>query len=226
MKETRPSQYFIVVTAFFITCLIVANIIIVKIITVAGFIFPAAIIIFPLNYIFGDILTEVYGYRRARRVIWLGFFCNLVAVAAFWTAGRLPAASFWDAQGAYDRILGSTPRFLAASFLAYLAGEFSNSFILAKMKIITRGKWLWSRTIGSTIVGQALDTVIVLTIAFWGTMPLATLGVLVVSHWIAKVLYETIATPLTYIVVTYLKKKEGLDTYDHSTRFNPFLLKE
>lgn len=139
-SNRRYSSLFVVVTAVFITCLITANITAVKLIEVFGFVLPAAVIIFPISYIFGDVLTEVYGYRQARRVIWLGFFCNLLAVAAIWIAGVLPPASFWDGQVAYDRILGYTPRILIASFLAYLVGEFANSFVLARLKIATRGR--------------------------------------------------------------------------------------
>lgn len=153
MSPTRYSQWFILVTAVFITCLITANITAVKLVGVFGLVLPAAVIIFPISYIFGDVLTEVYGYRQARRVIWLGFLCNLIAVVAIWVGQVLPAASFWDGQAAYERILGYTPRLLVASFLAYLVGEFANSFVLAKMKIATNGRWLWTRTIGSTLVG-------------------------------------------------------------------------
>ncbi|MBI4331858.1 MAG: queuosine precursor transporter [Chloroflexi bacterium] len=215
-----------IVAVLFVTCLIVANIVIVKLISLGPIILPAGIIIFPFNYIFGDILTEVYGYRQARRIIWLGFVCNFVAIVAFWVAGQLPAAPGWDAQGAYDRILGSTPRFLAASFLAYIAAEFANAFILARMKIWTGGKWLWTRTIGSTVVGQGLDTVVFLSVAFWGAMPLNVLGFIVLNHWLAKTAYEALATPLTYAIVNYLKKKEGIDTFDYQTNFNPFALKD
>jgi uncharacterized integral membrane protein (TIGR00697 family) len=207
--------------ALFVTCLITANIIIAKQISIGGIILPAAIIIFPLSYIIGDVLTEVYGYQQARRVIWLGFLCNVITVVAIWIAQKLPPAPVFEAQGAYERILGSTPRFLLASFLAYLAGEFTNSFVLAKMKIITKGRWLWTRTIGSTLVGQGVDTVVVLTIAFLGVLPLSVLGIMILSHWLVKTIYETAATPLTYVVVGYLKRKEGIDTYDYGVDFNP-----
>ncbi|MBM3118059.1 MAG: queuosine precursor transporter [Chloroflexi bacterium] len=215
------SHRFVVVTALFVTCLITSNIIIAKQVSIGSIILPAAIIIFPLSYIIGDILTEVYGYQQARRVIWLGFLCNLVTVVAIWIAKILPPAPVFEAQGAYERILGSTPRFLLASFLAYLAGEFSNSFILAKMKIMTKGRWLWTRTIGSTLVGQGVDTVVVLTIAFVGVLPLSVLGVMILGHWLVKSVYEIIATPLTYVVVGYLKRKEGIDVYDYGVDFNP-----
>jgi uncharacterized integral membrane protein (TIGR00697 family) len=228
------SQRFIVVAAIFITCLITANIIAVKLITLGigpwsiGSLelpasLPAAIVIFPLSYIFGDILTEVYGYRLARRVIWLGFLCNLIAVVAFWVAGQIPALDA-DVQTSYERILGYTPRLLAASFAAYLVGEFANSFVLAKMKIRTRGRFLWARTISSTIIGQGLDASVFIAIAFGGTLPGVVLAGIIITHWLAKTLYEVVATPLTYAVVGYLKKKEGIDTYDYDTDFNPLLV--
>ena len=213
---------FLAVAALFITSLITANIMIVKQIAVGTIIIPAAIIIFPISYICGDILTEVYGYRQARLVIWLGFSCNLIAVLAFWIGGLLPPAEVFDAQSAYERILGSTPRFLIASFAAYLAGEFANSFVLSKMKLVTTGKWLWTRTIGSTLVGQGLDSVVVLLIAFTGTLPFSVLGVMIISHWLLKTAYEVIVTPLTYIVVNYLKRKEQIDVFDYNVNFNPF----
>jgi uncharacterized integral membrane protein (TIGR00697 family) len=222
----RYSQWFLVVASIFITCLITSNIIAVKLISIFGLLLPAAILIFPISYIFGDVLTEVYGFRQARRVIWLGFFCNLITVVAIWLGQILPAASFWDGQAAYERILGYTPRLLGASFLAYLVGEFANSYVLAKMKIATKGRWLWTRTIGSTLVGQGLDSVVFMTMAFAGTIPLSGLGVAIVVQWLSKSIYEAIATPLTYGVVTFLKKKEGLDAFDYDTRFNPLLIGE
>lgn len=228
--QTQPhtgySKYFVLVTAVFITCLITANITAVKLVGVFGLVLPAAVIIFPISYIFGDVLTEVYGYRQARRVIWLGFFCNLVAVAAIWLGQVLPAASFWDGQAAYERILGYTPRLLAASFLAYLVGEFANSFVLAKMKIATGGRWLWTRTIGSTLVGQGLDSLVFITLAFIGTIPLGGLASAVVTQWLAKSVYEAAVTPMTYGVVNFLKRQEKLDVYDYETRFNPLLMVE
>jgi queuosine precursor transporter len=217
----RYSPLFVAVVAVFVTCLITANVIAVKLIDTVGFIMPAGTIIFPLSYIFGDVLTEVYGYRQARRVIWLGFLCNLIFVAAVWIAQVLPSAGFWDAQAAYERILGFTPRLLAASFLAYLVGEFANSFILAKMKIFTRGRFLWSRTITSTLVGEGLDSLVFITFAFIGTMPGAVLLATIATQWIVKSAYEVLATPLTYVVVRFLKRKEQLDTFDYHTKFNP-----
>lgn len=222
LSAARVSSWFVMIVALFITCLITANIIAVKLISLYGFILPAAILIFPLSYIIGDVLTEVYGYRQARRVIWLGFFCNFITVVAILIGQMLPSASFWDGQASYERILGYAPRLLFASFLAYLVGEFSNAFVLAKIKIATKGRWLWLRTIGSTLIGQGLDSAIFITLAFVGTIPLNALFSAVVIQWLAKSLYEAVVTPLTYVVVAFLKRKEGLDVYDRDTKFNPF----
>jgi len=222
----KVSLWFVVITAVFVTALVTANIIAVKLVSVFGLILPAAVVIFPVSYIFGDILTEVYGYRLARRVIWLGFFCNLLAVIAIWLGQVLPAASFWDAQAAYERILGYTPRLLIASFLAYLVGEFANAFVLAKMKIATQGRWLWTRTIGSTLIGQGLDSLVFITLAFVGTIPPEGLVTAIITQWLFKTGYETLATPLTYAIVTQLKRIEEMDTYDYDTRFNPVLLRD
>lgn len=216
------SYRLVIITTIFVTSLITANTIAVKVISLGPVFLPAAIFVFPLSYIFGDILTEVYGYRWTRNVIWLGFIANLIFVAFVWLGQILPPAPFWEGQQAYESILGYTPRLLAASFLGYLAGEFVNSFIMAKMKILTQGRWLWSRTIGSTIVGQGLDTSIFITLAFIGTP--SFMLVMILYHWLAKTAIEALATPLTYAVVNFLKKKEAIDTYDYETDFNPFLI--
>jgi hypothetical protein len=228
------------ITAVFVTCLTISNIIAVKLaafgtLPIVGPLYlPAAVIIFPLSYVFGDVLTEVYGYARARQVIWMGFGCNLLAVAAIWMGGLLPAAPFWNAgiydspaaaQQAYDSILGFTPRLLAASFIAYLFGEFLNSFVLAKLKIATAGKWLWMRTISSTVAGQLVDSGLFITIAFAGALPLAALGQLIATQWLFKSAYEILATPLTYIVVNFLKRVEKQDHYDRETNFNPLVMR-
>ena len=218
------SHRFVIITALFVTCLITANIIAVKVISLGPVVLPAAILVFPLSYIFGDILTEVYGYRQARKVIWLGFFCNLIFVIFAWVGQILPPASLWERQEAYESILGYTPRLLAASFCGYLAGEFANSFILAKMKILTRGRWLWTRTIGSTIVGQGLDTLIFITGAYFGAP--FFVPIMILYHWLTKIGIEAVATPLTYKAVNFLKKKEAIDTYDYETNFNPFLISD
>lgn len=220
----RYSIWFVLVVATFVTCLISANIMSVKLFRMWGLILPVGVIIFPISYITGDVLTEVYGYAQTRRVIWLGFACNLVVVLAFWIGKILPPPAFWDAQPAYERILGYAPRLLMASFLAYLAGEFFNAYVLARMKIATRGRWLWSRTIGSTLVGQGVDSLVFMTLAFGGTLPHGALATAILTQWLAKSAYEAVATPFTYLVVGFLKRKEGLDIYDDETRFNPLIL--
>ena len=216
------SHRLVIITAIFVTVLITANIVGVKVVSFGNFILPAAVVLFPLSYIFGDILTEVYGYRWARKVIWLGFFCNLIFVLFAWVGQILPPAPLWEGQEAYESILGYTPRLLIASFCGYLAGEFANSFILARMKELTRGRWLWSRTIGSTIVGQGLDTLIFITVAFFGAP--FFVPIMILYHWLAKIIIEAMATPFTYAAVNFLKKKEAIDTYDSETSFNPFLI--
>ena len=209
----RYSGRFVVVTAFFVTALIVSNIIAVKLVEVSGRVFPAGLVIFPLAYVLGDVLTEVYGIRSARRVIWLGFACNLLALGAIQVAIHLPAADFWqDNQAAYDQILGTTWRLFLASLAAYIVGELANAYVLAYMKGATGGRWLWTRTIGSTIVGEGLDSIIFITIAFAGTG--AALVNPIVTTWLIKVGWETLATPFTYWVVGYLKRAEGIDVYD------------
>ncbi len=220
-RQERYSTAFIFTLSIFITSLITANIISVKLINLFGLVLPAGIIIFPISYIVGDILTEVYGYSTARRVIWLGFFCNLILVIAVSVTKALPSAPIWDAQNAYNRILGYTPRLLIASFLGYLVGEFSNSYVLAKMKIFTNGRFLWSRTIGSTLVGEGLDSLIFITVAFGGVIPGKILFITILTQWLVKSLYEALATPLTYVVVNLLKQIEDMDVYDYDTSFNP-----
>lgn len=224
-------RWFDGLVALFVTCLIISNIIAAKLVALGPIVLPAAVILFPVVYILGDVLTEVYGYARARRVIWLGFFANLVAVMAIWIGGRLPAAPFWtlgvyqtpeQAQQAYDALLGFTPRLLVASFIAYLVGEFLNAYVLAKLKLRTRGRFLWLRTITSTILGEGADSLVFLTLAFWGVIPFAGLVRLFLSHWWFKVLYEAVATPLTYLVANGLKRAEEMDVFDWETDFRPW----
>ena len=215
------SWRFISCAALFVTCLLTANTMATKLIMVGGVVLTAGIVVFPISYVVGDVLTEVWGYGVARRVIWLGFACNALMVAALWLGGELPAAPFWKGQDAYEMVFGQTPRVLVASFLAYLVGEFANAFVLAKLKIATRGRWLWMRTIGSTVVGQALDSLVFVTLAFAGVVPAGALVHIVAAQWIVKVLYEAAATPLTYAAVAWLKSREGVDAYDRHTDFNP-----
>jgi uncharacterized integral membrane protein (TIGR00697 family) len=229
-RETRTYRFFPLITALFVTCLVISNIIAVKLVQIGGLFLPAAVILFPVAYIFGDILTEVYGYAKARQVIWTGFFCNLVAVIAIWIGGSLLPAPFWSAgsfttpdgaQQAYQAILGYAPRLLLASFTAYLIGEFLNSFVLAKLKVRTAGRFLWLRTISSTIVGEGADSLVFITIAFFGNIPTGDLATLILTQWLFKVGYEVLATPLTYVIVRALKRAEGEDYFDRDTDFNP-----
>ncbi len=231
--EKGNFRWFNMITAIFVTTLIISNIIAVKLVDIFGLILPAAVILFPVTYIFGDVLTEVYGYARARQVIWTGFLCNLLVVIAIWIAGRIPAAPVWtagvfqdpnSAQEAYQAILGFAPRLLVASFIAYLAGEFLNSFVLAKLKVKTAGRFLWVRTIASTLFGEGADSALFITTAFLGILPTAALGQLILSQWLFKVAYEILATPLTYLVVNALKRVEREDYYDRDTDFNPVKL--
>jgi len=222
--ESRYSSFFVAVAALFVTCLVISNVIAVKLVMVQGLVLPAGIVVFPLSYLLADVLTEVYGYRAARRVIWLGFFCNLLAVVAIWVGGLLPAAPFWDGASAYERILGATPRILAASLAAYLVGEFANTMIMSRLKLAMAGRHLWARAIASTLVGQGLDSAVFITIAFWGQMHLPILLGAVVTQWLVKSAYEALATPLTYAMVGFLKRREGIDTYDRGISFNPFAL--
>jgi hypothetical protein len=224
-NETRQYKHLDTITALFVAILLVSNIVSAKIINFGVFSFAGGIIVFPLSYIFGDILTEVYGYKRSRKVIWLGFSANLMMAAIFILVQKLPSAPFWHGQASYDQILGQTPRIVVASLLGYFAGEFSNSFVLAKMKIITKGKWLWSRTIGSTIIGELIDTIIFITIAFYGILPQNALITVILSNYIVKTLIEVVFTPITYGVVNWLKKEESEDYFDKKTNFNPFALK-
>ena len=229
----RFTGTFIIVVILFVIVLITSNIIAVKPIQLltlpfeflgsSAVILPAAMIIFPISYIVGDVLTEVYGFRIARGVIWLGFGANLLVVLALWLAGIIPAAGFWEDQDAYDTILGQVPWILLASFVAYLFGEFSNSTVLALLKYKMQGRLLFVRTIGSTVVGQGLDSFIFIYIAFglggdWGASGLLSAAL---AQWIAKILYETAATPFTYAVVGYMKRKEEMDVTDVPRSLNP-----
>ena len=218
------SWRFIACTALFITCLLTANVTASKLVAAGSLTLTAGIVLFPISYIVGDVLTEVWGYAATRKLIWLGFACNALMVAAIWAGGALPPAPFWKGQAAYDEILGQAPRILVASLVAYLIGEFANAYVLARLKIATAGRWLWVRTIGSTVVGEGLDSLVFVTLAFTGTVATGSLVVIVINQWLIKVVYEGIATPLTYAAVGWLKSRERVDTFDIGTDFNPLKL--
>ncbi|MEO5676257.1 MAG: queuosine precursor transporter [Usitatibacter sp.] len=189
--------------------------------------FGAGVLFFPISYVFGDILTEVYGYARSRRVIWAGFAALAFASFMAWVVVSLPPAPFWKNQAAYEVAFGATWRIALASMVAYFCGEFVNSFVLAKMKIATAGRWLWSRTIGSTILGEAVDSALFYPLAFYGTgiIPDDKLPMVMLAQFIAKVTVEVLLTPFTYVIVGWLKRAEQEDHYDRDTRFTPFTLK-
>jgi len=222
-------RYYDIVMAAFVTVLLVSNIAsAARIVDLKWFPWPldAGTFLFPLAYIFGDILTEVYGYARARRVIWIGFGANALMSGIIMLVGLIPAASFGPSAEAYSEVLGLTPRIVGASLLAYWVGEFSNSFVLAKMKVWTKGRFLWTRTIGSTLVGQGVDTAVFVFAAFLGAsgFALADIVAILIGNYIWKVGTEVLFTPVTYLVVRGLKKAEGVDHYDRNTNFNPFHL--
>jgi uncharacterized integral membrane protein (TIGR00697 family) len=223
-SERRGFRYLDVITAFFVAVLLISNTVSVKLVHLWIFTYDGGTILFPLSYIFGDILTEVYGFSRSRKVIWLGFACTLLMANVYILVGRIPAAADWPFQQDYVNILGLVPRIVIASLIAYFAGEFSNSYVLARMKVWTRGRWLWSRTIGSTIVGEFVDTLLFVSIAFLGAtgFPTHVLVAVLVSNYIFKVGVEVVFTPLTYAIVGFLKRREQVDFYDYHTDFNPF----
>ncbi len=223
--ERRVYKYFDFVMAAFVTVLLCSNLIGVgKVCRIWGYSVGAGVFFFPVSYIFGDILTEVYGYARTRRVIWAGFAALLFASLMSQAVIALPPAPDWPHQAAYALVYGSTPRIVAASLAAFWAGDFVNSFVLAKLKLKTGGRFLWMRTIGSTIVGQALDSAIFYPLAFWGDWPPRLVVAVMISNCFVKVGVEAAMTPVTYLVVGFLKRAEHEDFYDRGTDFNPFTL--
>ncbi|VVC00688.1 Putative vitamin uptake transporter [uncultured archaeon] len=227
MENATPVQFqepkfYATITGLFVAVLLISNIASSKILNLGLFTFDGGTILFPLAYIFGDMLTEVYGFRRARKVIWVGFGSALLMSVVLLIVGALPPAAGWENQAAYDIILGFVPRIVVASLIAYFAGELTNSFVLAKMKVWSKGKHLWQRTIGSTIAGEGVDTLLFATIAFFGTMPAETFIALVVSNYVFKVGVEVLFTPVTYAVIGFLKREERIDYYDYRTDFSPF----
>jgi uncharacterized integral membrane protein (TIGR00697 family) len=228
----RAYRYYDLVMAAFVTVLLCSNLIgASKVCRVQfgswGYTFGAGVLFFPISYIFGDILTEVYGYARARKVVWAGFGALIFASFMSWTVLAFPPAPGWPHQPAFETVFGGTPRIVGASLVAYFSGEFCNSYVLAKMKIFTKGRFLWMRTIGSTIVGEAVDSLIFYPLAFYGApgwTPEQVLAVLVGNYGL-KVAWEVVNTPITYRIVNFLKRAESEDYYDRETNFTPFSLK-
>lgn len=220
----RNYKHLDTLTLIFVVVLLISNLVAQKICRIGPLTLSGAELLFPITYIFGDIFTEVYGYAASRRAIWIGFFASALLSAMGAIVVALPPAPGWRNQAAFATVFGFIPRLVIASLIAYWAGEFTNSYTLAKMKLFTRGRWLWTRTVGSTITGQAVDTATVVVIAFWGKAPWRTLIALILSAYFAKVTYEILATPLTYGVVGWLKRSEQVDAYDEHASFNPFHL--
>ena len=222
----RPMRYFDFFIAAFVAILLLSNLIgAAKLSTVGGFTFGAGILFFPLGYVLGDVLTEVYGYARARRCVWAGFAAMLFMALMSWVVVKLPPAEGWPDQKAYEAVFGNTWRIVFASLAAFWAGELANSFVLAKMKLLTQGRHLWMRTIGSTIVGQGVDSLLFYPLAFIGVWSNAQVLTVMVTNWLMKVTWEAVLTPLTYLVVNRVKRAEGLDVYDEGTDFTPFRTK-
>ena len=221
-QEDNPLRYFDLIMALFVSVLLISNVASTKIVDLGPFTFDGGTLLFPISYIFGDVLTEVYGYRRSRRVIWAGFGAAALMAGVLALVVALPPAEGWAYQDAYRAILGATPRIVLGSLIAYFAGEFSNSYVMAKMKIWTEGRWLWTRTIGSTLVGEGVDTLLFVTIAFAGSLPWPLFWSIVVSNYVFKVGLEAAMTPVTYRITNSLKRSEGVDVYDVGTDFNPF----
>ena len=222
MNESKTvSRLFMCIGIVFVTCLLLSNLIAGKMWAVTENItLPAAVILFPLTYIIGDVFTEVYGFKKARTVIWLGFACSFFAVLVYLLTIALPHPGYWENQDAYATVMGTTPRVAIASFAGYLFGEFSNSIILSRLKVATKGKKLWVRTILSTVVGEGLDSVIFIMISFWGTMDNSVVLQMILFQYLFKVAYEALFTPVTYVVVKAIKKAEGIDVYDEGIKYN------
>ena len=219
-------KYLGFISAAIVATLIISNISATKFVDIGGFITDGGTLLFPLAYIFGDILTEVYGYKASRRVIYTAFFWLFVAAATFQLVVSLPPSPDYELQESFESILGQTPRIVLGSLLGYFTGEFINSYVLARMKVLTNGKWLWSRTIGSTVLGQAADTSVFLLVAFGGDLPNAVLWEIFVDTYLIKVAIEVVLTPLTYVLIGWLTREEAVDTYDRDTNFNPFAVRE
>lgn len=210
------------VAMIFVTMLLISNTIAIKIISIGSFVLPAGIVCFPVAYIFNDVLVECYGYSRTRRVIWFGFVCLAVMSLFYWIASILPPAVFWEDQPAFKRFFQFAPRIAMASFIAYLVGSFLNAIVMSRMKLQTKGRFLWMRTIGSTIVGESADSIVFNFVAFLGVFSLKQIAIIALSGFVLKTLYEVLATPLTYVVVAWLKRVEGVDVMDYDVSYNPF----
>ncbi len=225
-RHLKDYRHYETLVHIFVVILLISNLVAPKICQLGPFKVSGAILLFPITYIFGDIFTEVYGYAGSRRAIWTGFLASGLMAALAKVIVMLPGAPDWNNQAAYATVFNFVPRVVIASLIAFCAGEFVNSYVMAKMKLFTDGRHLWTRTVGSTIAGQAVDTTVVMVLTFVGTQPLSVILNLIASGYFAKVIYEVVATPLTYLVVNGLKRSEGADVYDKGTDFSPFAKEE
>ncbi|HTU45145.1 MAG TPA: queuosine precursor transporter [Bryobacteraceae bacterium] len=226
LQSDHRYKYLDTFITLFVVVLLISNIVAAKFFAIGPLRVSTAQILFPITYIFGDIFTEVYGYGASRRAIWYGFFASFILVSIAFIAVEIPPAPEYKDQAAFATIFKPVGRIVVASLLAYWCGEFANSFTLAKLKLITKGKYLWTRTIGSTVVGQAVDTTVVMFAAFYGTRPVSVILRLIIAGYLIKVIYETLMTPVTYAIVNFLKRTERVDYFDYETNFNPFATTE
>jgi len=220
-SDNKHSNLFLYMCVAFVVCLLLSNLITGKLVQAFGIVFTAGLIIFPITYILGDVFTEVYGFRCSRRIIWIGFACNFFAVLIYLGTLSMPYPEFWQNQNAYETVLGTSSRIFLASLVAYLFGEFFNAITLSKIKVAMGGKWLWCRTILSSLIGHGFDTVIFITIAFWGIDSSVILQ-MIIFEYIWKCCYEILLTPVTCIIINRIKKIENIDVYDIGERYNPF----
>lgn len=228
MENVNKGKLLPMITGAFVGILILSNILAAKMVQIGPFVFDGGTLLFPLSYIFGDCLTEVYGYKSSRKVIWTGFAMIILMAINIWITGILPAEKSWTFQESYNNVLMMVPRIVLASLCGFFAGEFSNSFVLSKMKVLTNGKHLWMRTIGSTVVGEFIDSILFVAVAFIGLYPLSVLVIMAISNYLFKTFIEIVFTPITYKAVKSIKKYEGVDVYDKgfkSKDYNPFVLK-
>jgi uncharacterized integral membrane protein (TIGR00697 family) len=226
LESKKLTPLYVGLTVAFVTCLIVANVTAGRLMNFWGIVLPGAVLIFPISYIFGDVLTEVYGFKRSRLVIWLGLGANLFMALFFLLINGLPAPIWWQSEAkSYSLVLGLAPRAVFASVVAYFVGEYLNSMVMSKMKILTKGRFLWTRTISSTVIGEGADTLIFITGTFLGLMNFKALLFLMIAQYLFKVIYEIVATPLTYFVVFKIKQIERIDAYDYGEKYSPVISK-
>ena len=221
MTQPNKKDFLPVITGLFTGVLILSNILASKMVQIGPFVFDGGTLLFPLSYIFGDVLTEVYGYKESRKVIWTGLLMLVLMAVNIWIIGALPHEASWTLQNDYNNILMMMPRIVLASIIAYFAGEYSNSVVLSRMKVLTKGKKLWMRTIGSTLIGELLDSFLFVAIAFTGLYPVKILIVMALSNYLFKTFIEAVFTPITYMVIAKVKKHEGIDVFDYEERYNP-----